>query len=434
MQQTLTRTDLHLNRRFMQRETSCSVSIHVGSITTEVSLPSAREKSFSSVLGLGRLQRRPELDALRGLFLVWMTLTHLPTHLSDLVNQPFGFISSAEGFVFLSGLLVSRLYIRQAAEEGNALRTKLWKRALRIYSYHLVLLALAFTMAAAFAVTAHKLALTNLLSFYLAHPLTAILGSLLLLYCPPLLDILPIYVIFMLITPYLLALAARRGWNAILLASGSIWLLAQFGLRTWVHTLVVRLTHLHIPLQETGAFNLFAWQLVWVSGMWIGAASANGRLPFARLPRIAFPISAAICLFFIGIRHNWLGRHLTPQVLGLQLDKWQIGPLRLINLIAFGCVLYWSRKIVKRIVMVEPFITLGKASLEVFCAHIVFVFVGLALLYGEVSQLHGIYADSLVAFTFTGLLLIAIREVHRKRKEKIAATAPLKIEPPATCV
>ena len=27
---------------------------------------------------LPKLERRPELDALRGLFLVWMTLTHLP--------------------------------------------------------------------------------------------------------------------------------------------------------------------------------------------------------------------------------------------------------------------------------------------------------------------------------------------------------------------
>ncbi|MCU1225207.1 MAG: OpgC protein, partial [Edaphobacter sp.] len=34
------------------------------------------------------LARKPELDALRGLFLVWMTLTHLPTRMSDLVNQP----------------------------------------------------------------------------------------------------------------------------------------------------------------------------------------------------------------------------------------------------------------------------------------------------------------------------------------------------------
>ena len=63
---------------------------------------------------LPKLERKPELDALRGLFLVWMTLTHLPTRFSDFVNQPLGFVSSAEGFVFISALLVGRLYIRDS--------------------------------------------------------------------------------------------------------------------------------------------------------------------------------------------------------------------------------------------------------------------------------------------------------------------------------
>ena len=43
-------------------------------------------------------------------------------------------------------------------------------------------------MAADFAVMAHRLALINLLNFYLAHPFPAIVGSLLLIflliYCP----------------------------------------------------------------------------------------------------------------------------------------------------------------------------------------------------------------------------------------------------------
>jgi hypothetical protein len=390
-------------------------------------------KPLTTVLGLRPLQRRPELDALRGLFLVWMTLTHLPTHFSDLVNQPFGFISSAEGFVFLSALLVARLYIRQAAEDHVALRTKLFKRTLRIYGYHLVMLALAFTVAAAFAVTTHRMAITNLLDFYLAHPFTAIVGSVLLIYCPPLLDILPMYVSFLLITPYLLAIAARRGWKGILIGSGFIWMLAQFGLRSWVHGLVVHATGLKIPLQETGAFNLFAWQAIWISGMAIGAASATGSHPFRRLPRFSYPLSAAICLFFIGIRHNWLGAHLTQPALGLLLDKWQIGPLRMLNLIAFGCVLYWSRQLLTHLALFEPLVTLGKASLEVFCAHIVFVFVGLALLYGDISQLHGIYAGVLVLVTFSGLMVVALREARRKRQAK-APSPPLKAEQPSLSV
>jgi hypothetical protein len=375
------------------------------------------------VIRLGKIQRRPELDALRGLFLVWMTLTHLPTRLSELVNQPFGFVSSAEGFVFLSAMLVATLYIHQAAQDSEGMRSKLWKRALMIYGYHVIMLAMVFSVVATFAAHTHRAALTNLLDFYLAHPVTAIIGSLLLIYCPPLLDILPMYVTFLVLTPYILNVAVRRGWNRILIVSGLVWLLAQFGLRTWMHSLVVHVTGLHIPLQETGAFNLFAWQAIWVLALWLGAKSAQGENPLSKVPNYVFPMSAAVCLFFLGVRHDWLGPHLTQEVLGLSLDKWQIGPLRVLNLFAFSCVVYWSRKHLTRLVMVEPLLTLGKASLEVFCAHLFFVFVGLALLYGEVTELHGPYALILLTITFTALILVAIREVRRKQKARHSSPA-----------
>jgi hypothetical protein len=375
------------------------------------------------VLKLGKIQRRPELDALRGLFLVWMTLTHLPTRVSELVNQPFGFVSSAEGFVFLSAMLVATLYIHKAQEDSDGVRSKLWMRALRIYGYHLIMLAMVFTVVAAFAAHTHRAAIYNLLNFYLAHPATAIIGSLLLIYCPPLLDILPMYVTFLLLTPYVLSVAVRRGWTRILMVSGVIWLLAQFGLRTWMHNLVVNATGLRIPLQETGAFNLFAWQAIWVLALWLGAKSTQGQNPLGKLPGYVFVISGAICLFFLGVRHDWLGPHLTQEALGLSLDKWQIGPLRMLNLFAFSCMIYWSRKYLTKMVLVEPFLTLGKASLEVFCAHVFFVFVGLALLYGEVTELHGPYALVLLIITFSALILVAIREVRRKQKARLAAPA-----------
>jgi hypothetical protein len=121
-------------------------------------------------------ERLPELDALRGLFLVWMTLTHLPTRFSDFVNSPLGFISSAEGFVFVSALLVGHIYLRDLLYDAPGVRNRLWKRSLRIYGYHLVMLAFAFTVAAAFAMQTDKAAISNLLDFYLAHPFIAIVG------------------------------------------------------------------------------------------------------------------------------------------------------------------------------------------------------------------------------------------------------------------
>ena len=121
-----------------------------------------------------------------------------------------------------------------------------------------------------------------------------------------------------------------------------------------MHNIIVHVTHLPIPLQETGAFNLFAWQAVWITGLWLGAKSAEDDIPLKRIPGYVVAVCAMVCLFFIGIRHEWLGPHLTQQALGMKLDKWQIGPLRVINLVTFTIVFYWLRKYILRIVAVEP--------------------------------------------------------------------------------
>lgn len=361
-------------------------------------------------------ERRPELDALRGLFLLWMTLTHLPTHISDFLNDTFGYVSSAEGFVFLSALLVGRIYMRRLMEDEVGVRIQLWKRSLRIYGYHLLMLALAFTVAAAFAVETHRVAIYNLLNFYIAHPGIAIIGSVLLLYCPPLLDILPMYVIFLFFTPLLLSAAMRFGWRRIISASMFTWLLAQFGLRDLVHNLIVHATHLPIPLQETGAFNLFAWQAVWIAGLWIGSRSAvEHNVISPKIPQWVAMAAVGVCGFFIGVRYGWWGPYLVQQSFGMLLDKWQIGPLRALNLIAFVTVAYGLRKYMWVLVKREPLLTLGKASLQVFCAHVFFVFVGLALLYGAVEQLHGMVALGLVMVTLSSLFLVALTEMRKQR-------------------
>jgi hypothetical protein len=313
--------------------------------------------------------------------------------------------------------------MRQALENTGGLRSRLWKRALRVYAYHVSLLLLAFTFAAAFAVIRHHAALEHLLDFYIAHPAVAIIGSLLLIYCPPLLDILPMYVIFLLASPLAFSIAVKRSWRPVIAGSTILWLLAQFHLRAGVHDVVVRVTHLPIPLQESGAFDLFAWQWVWIMGMWLGARSVEGELPLRFIPKWAIAMATAICVFFLGIRHAWWGARLTQDHLGLLLDKWQLGPLRVLNIIAFVAVLYSLRGAVRWLISREPFITLGRASLEVFCAHLLFVFVGLALLYGEIPQLHGVYALALLTATFIGLIYVAQRQVRRKHAERASATS-----------
>lgn len=362
--------------------------------------------------------RRPELDALRGLFLVLMVAVHLPTQVSDWANQPIGFISAAEGFVGLSALLAGRIYFGKIyGDEGDVWR-KLWKRALKIYSYQLILLALLFTIAAAVAVDTHRTAILNLLTFYIAHPARALIGSVALVYCPPLFDILPMYIIFLFLTPLLLSIARRIGWGWILGASAALWLGAQFGVREAVDHWISHVTGLNVPLAGHGAFNLFAWQSVWVLGLWFGASSAVGEIPLHKLPRWTVALSVAVCGFFLCVRHGWLGPHWNQQSFGMELDKWQLGPLRVLNIAAYIVLFWWLRKYIAKALTHEPMVVFGQASIEVFCGHLFFVFLGLGLVTGDLLHASGPAAVTLDIITFPALFAMAYWIVKRRKRRK----------------
>src|SRR6201988_2666637 len=107
--------------------------------------------------------RRLEIDAVRGLMLVWMVATHLPTFLPTYTNQPFGFVSSSEGFIFLSPLFTGRIYFRVAQAEGYpAMPSKLVLRTLRLYGYHALLLAFAVLVSVPIAARGNRPQLHNL--------------------------------------------------------------------------------------------------------------------------------------------------------------------------------------------------------------------------------------------------------------------------------
>jgi hypothetical protein len=169
--------------------------------------------------------RRLELDAARGVMLVWITLTHLPTAASHYVNQPFGFVSAAEGFIFLSALFTGRIYYRLADHDGyRAMTLKLWSRTVRLYLYHALLLAFAFLVAVPIAMRGNRPGLHNLLDFYfIAGAKQAVIEALLLIYRPPLLDILPMYIIFLILTSAVLLLARRFGRSSQFPFSSGFW-------------------------------------------------------------------------------------------------------------------------------------------------------------------------------------------------------------------
>jgi len=362
-------------------------------------------------LEVRRSQRLPELDALRGLMLTLMTLAHLPTQAQVITNQQLGFVSEAEGFVFLSAFLTGRIFGRMANESGfpTVLR-RLWTRAFRLYGYHLFLLGIAFTVVATIAIHTKRPGLEGLLDFYLAHPFHAVWSSIVLVYCPPLLDILPMYIIFLLATPIALYLG-RWNWKLALIPSGLVWLLAQFGLRTAIYARMVELAGVRIPLNEMGAFDLLAWQFLWAVGLWIGSGSAGSsfKVLTSKISVIAALLVAASILL---VRHPILHTQLDGLPWAGFIDKWHLGALRLLDFSSLAILFVVSRSWLARWLTISPLVVLGKASLEVFCAHLLFCFVALSLV--KDGTLPVWMQLVLIATSFMGLYTVARLSMHSR--------------------
>jgi hypothetical protein len=350
--------------------------------------------------------RRIELDALRGLMLVWITLTHLPTAASAYVNQPFGFVSAAEGFIFLSALFTGRIYYRMAQHDGyRPMTLKLWSRTVRLYGYHALLLAFVFLVAVPIAARGNRPGLHNLLDFYfMVGAKQSISEAALLIYRPPLLDILPLYIIFLVFTSAALLLSRRIGWRPILLAALAVWMLAQFGFRQHEHAFMSKIVPTRIPLNEMGSFDLWAWQFLWIAGIWLGVCWGQGNLPIEKWARrIAIPAFIIVGPLFALRRALEHGVELGPYE--FLFDKWHLGPIRLLNFIAVAAILIMAQSVLKPLA-IRPLVLMGQSSLQVFCVHLLFCFAGLTLL-GNASMLSTSRQLALLATTFTAMLLTA---------------------------
>ena len=350
------------------------------------------------------MSRRIELDALRGLMLVIMVLTHLPTRLRSYSDQPLGFVSAAEGFVFLAAFVASSDRPALTPDGGSAhLRSRFWARARRVYSYHVALLAFAFSIVACFAAITSRPGLRNLLTFYFESPVMALLGGPLLLYQPPLLDILPMYVLFLAASPFLLEAVERGGWVPVVAGSLLVWCFAQLGGRAMVHGALCSLTGMNLPLEATGSFDLLAWQLLWVVGLWAGSRSMGRRWQASPLLIGA----AGLCAFgFL------LWRHRILIDLGLHralLDKWHLGALRLLNFSALALVV--SQGVVPLLsrVRIGALALLGRASLQAFAAHIVTCLLSLGLIVADDIPLSPTEEMGVLGITFGAMLLVAWR-------------------------
>ncbi|MCP3101549.1 OpgC domain-containing protein [Myxococcus sp. K15C18031901] len=368
------------------------------------------------------MQRRPELDALRGILLVLMTLTHLPTRLNAYSSQPLGFISAAEGFVFLSAFLVG---VTQARPKGPAatMWRGMWKRALKVYRYHVGLLAFAFAVIGTLGVFGDRPAIRNLLDFFHREPLTALWSSLVLLYCPPLLDILPLYVVLLALTPLVLTGAHRFGWARMLVVSGLVWLAAQVGLKHALYDWLETFPGSPARFDTSGAFDLFAWQFLWVVGVWRGARHARSPAPPPqRHSASRFAGALVLSVAFLLVRYEAFGLGVVTEWAPLLFDKWTLGALRLLN---FGVVAVLVGRVAPPLVArLKPRVLamLGSASLPVFATHLVLCLLSLALINEHEDPLDGVEEFAVLVVTFAIMLFVAFRH---QRGGTVPRSAPL---------
>jgi hypothetical protein len=136
------------------------------------------------------MKRFIEFDLLRGVLLLMMVVDHSPSSLRLLTDQPFGFFTTAECFVFVSAFLAGLIFSKRVEKLGfEAARSSSISRAGRIYRAHLFTVGFAFVLGSLFLTELPGI--ENLLDHYLINPWAAIGGSVALLFRPPLMDILP---------------------------------------------------------------------------------------------------------------------------------------------------------------------------------------------------------------------------------------------------
>lgn len=327
------------------------------------------------------MKRDLSLDILRGIMLLIMAADHFGEPIFQHLYEYAGYVSAAEGFVFLSGMLVALVYSRYQAKGGLLLEHKVWKRASVIYAYHLVVLLAVFffTVLTVISNAYWKSFATEMQ----VEPLRALLSGMILLYQPPMLDILPMYVLFMLLAPLALRCMLhfkQIGIAIVLTVSVLLWLLShqgwwQLGLQQTPSPVLVRM----------GAFNYMAWQLIFVLGMVAGVLRFRhvGQV-FTVNKTLLLAALSLIALLFL-LRHGYVkpasligGRWLVEYG---HIARDNMGWLRLLNFLAFVYVIASLIALHQRYHFFKPvkflghwLAYLGQHSLQVFAYHLVILY------------------------------------------------------------
>ena len=255
------------------------------------------------------MKRFDLIDGMRGYFLVFMLINHLVFAggfwLVEINHRQLAFVEDAQGFVFLSGLLIGMVYARKMVKYGyEAGRDMIWNRALELYKY-----AMGLVIAVLFArmVIPHAPYIwynwLGMTSFDDPLRLAAIATF---LFQPTFMDILPQYVVYMLFAPPVIWLCLKGRWAEVMVVSLVLWLAGQLGLQ---RLLADPINSWIMGPDKQGirvSFNLLGWQIVFFSGLVLGVLTSSNRIDWSRVfdPKQTFfpKIAAGLLLFFLPLR------------------------------------------------------------------------------------------------------------------------------------
>src|SRR5580704_14221659 len=316
------------------------------------------------------------LDLFRGLALWLIFLDHIPENIMNWFTiRNYGFSDATEIFIFISGYTAAFVYGRAMNERGIIIASaRVLRRVWQIYVAHIFLFTIFMAEIAYVAATfdnplyAEEM---NILDF-LKQPDVTIFQALLLKFKPVNMDVLPLYIVLLLLFPPALAMLMWQPAFA-LAASALLYVL------TWNFDW-------NLPAYPNGVwfFNPFAWQLLFVFGAWCALGGAKRLRPVLQ-SRAILAVAIAYLAFAFVITLTWyiepLGR-LVPNWLSewmYPIDKTNLDVLRFAHFLALAAVtvhfvprdwpgLKWP--------ILQPAIRCGQHSLEIFCLGVFLAFAG----------------------------------------------------------
>jgi hypothetical protein len=314
--------------------------------------------------------RDVRIDFFRGLALFAIFIDHVPgDYLSHFTFQAWAFSDAAEVFVFLAGYSAALVYGRIMDSQGfTSALARISKRVWQLYTAHLILFLL-FTSETSFSLVYFKtrvFADEFRLYDFMTDPAHFLLQVLVLRFQPTFMDILPLYIVLLLLFPLVL-LGMRKSLCGTVACSAAVYLLVQafdIGMPAY-------------PVGQVWFFDPLAWQFLFVLG---AATSAFGRTysatPFVRRVSRGCFLAALLVVGACVAAHDWEisgFAHYLPDPIVKTLgssNKTMLAPLRLLNFLALAVVVarvssrsagFWDWWIAKRVR------ACGQNSLEVFC-------------------------------------------------------------------